>query len=140
LATKPPREFDEMDHAPGKREGRRLRQGRSSAVKSTLPRLAQAPQGGGASLPAWDPAAPLACLNREAGLAAIAAELHLQISTLDRDLAEAIERGAAALFLAGYGPRPTKVGQTVDKATSDAAKGRRSSDRGRAMRAAPAAT
>ncbi len=52
--------------------------------------------------------APLPCLNREAGLAAVAAELHLQVSTLEFEVAEAVEKGAAALFLAGFGPRLVK--------------------------------
>jgi hypothetical protein len=46
----------------------------------------------------------LSCLHREAGLAAVAAELNLQVHALDREEAEAVRRGAAALFLAGYGP------------------------------------
>ncbi|MGA2793774.1 MAG: hypothetical protein ABSE69_09590 [Roseiarcus sp.] len=44
-------------------------------------------------------------LCREIGLAAVAAELNLQVNTLESEVAEAVERGAAALFLAGYGPR-----------------------------------
>jgi hypothetical protein len=47
---------------------------------------------------------PLSSLYREIGLAAVASGLKLQLNTLDADVAEAVERGAAALFLAGYGP------------------------------------
>ena len=46
-------------------------------------------------------------LCRAFGLAAVAAELNLQMDTLEPETARAIERGAAALFLAGYGPRLT---------------------------------
>jgi len=46
-------------------------------------------------------------LCRAFGLAAVAAELNLQLHTLGPATAEAIERGAAALFLAGYGPKLT---------------------------------
>jgi hypothetical protein len=46
---------------------------------------------------------PLLCLHREAGLAA---ELKLPVVELDREAAEAVKRGAAALFLAGYSPCP----------------------------------
>ena len=49
----------------------------------------------------------LSPLCRAFGLAAVAAELNLQMDTLEPDTARAIERGAAALFLAGYGPRLT---------------------------------
>jgi hypothetical protein len=42
-------------------------------------------------------------LCREIGLAAVAIELNLELSTLQPDVAESIERGAAALFEAGYG-------------------------------------
>jgi hypothetical protein len=48
---------------------------------------------------------PLSSMSREVGLAAVAAELHLRIDDLDLDAADAVERGAAALFLAGFGPR-----------------------------------
>ena len=50
---------------------------------------------------------PLSSLCREIGLAAVAIELKLELSTfgtLELDVAEAIEQGAAALFDAGYGP------------------------------------
>jgi hypothetical protein len=49
----------------------------------------------------------LSPLCRAFGLAAVAAELNLQMDTLEPETARAIERGAAALFLAGYGPRLT---------------------------------
>jgi hypothetical protein len=44
---------------------------------------------------------------REIGLAAVAAELNLRANTLEPEVADAVERGAAALFLAGYSPRLT---------------------------------
>ena len=47
---------------------------------------------------------PLSSLCREIGLAAVAIELDLELGALEPDVAEAIERGAAALFDAGYGP------------------------------------
>ena len=47
---------------------------------------------------------PLSSLYREIDLAAVAIELNLQFNTLEPDVAEAIERGAAALFHSGYGP------------------------------------
>jgi hypothetical protein len=48
---------------------------------------------------------PLSSLCREVGLAAVAAELHLSIDDLELDAADAVERGAAVLFLAGFGPK-----------------------------------
>ena len=54
---------------------------------------------------AWEQSAgfaePLSSLYREAGLAAVAVELNLQVHTLAPEVAEAVERGAAALFLGG---------------------------------------
>ena len=44
---------------------------------------------------------------RAFGLAAIAAELNLQANAFEPETAKAIESGAAALFLAGYGPTLT---------------------------------
>ncbi len=52
--------------------------------------------------------APLSSMCHEVGLAAVAAKLHLPISELDLESAEAVERGAAVLFLAGVGPGLTK--------------------------------
>ena len=49
---------------------------------------------------------PLSNMTHEVGLAAVAAELHLGIDDLELDAADAVERGAAALFLAGFGPKP----------------------------------
>jgi len=46
---------------------------------------------------------PLSSLCHEIGLAAVAIELDLELSTLQPDVAEAIEQGARALFDAGYG-------------------------------------
>jgi hypothetical protein len=48
---------------------------------------------------------PLSSLCRAVGMAAVATELSLQVHSLDPVTAAAVERGAAALFLAGYGPR-----------------------------------
>jgi hypothetical protein len=64
-----------------------------------------------------DFAEPLSCLYREAGLAAIAFELNLQVHELAPEVAEAVERGAAALFLGGYGPyrTPTRRSAGVGK-------------------------
>ena len=56
------------------------------------------PHGGAKTLP---------CLYREVGLAAVAVALNLQLDAFEPDVADAVRRGAAALFLAGYGPRPT---------------------------------
>jgi hypothetical protein len=54
-----------------------------------------------------DSGRPLSSLCRAMGLAAVAIELKLELSTLGTlqpDVAEAIEQGAAALFDAEYGP------------------------------------
>ena len=56
---------------------------------------------------------PLSSLYREIGLAAVASCLKLQLNTLDPDVAEAVERGAAALFLAGYGPSLNRYPRSV---------------------------
>jgi hypothetical protein len=48
---------------------------------------------------------PLSSLCRAVGLAAVAAELNLHPHTLEPVTAAAVERGAAALFLAGYSRR-----------------------------------
>ena len=60
---------------------------------------------------AWSQSAgfsnPLFGLYREAGLAAVAVEFNLQVYELAPEVAEAVERGAAALFLGGYGPYST---------------------------------
>jgi hypothetical protein len=58
-------------------------------------------------------AEPLSSLCREAGLAAVAAELDLQVYELAPEVAEAVVRGAAALFLGGYGPYPTLTRQSA---------------------------
>jgi hypothetical protein len=47
-------------------------------------------------------------LCRAFGLAAVAAELDLQVDTLDPEAAEVVGRGAATLFLAGYGPKGSR--------------------------------
>ncbi len=73
-------------------------------------------------------------LYREIGLAAVAIELHLQLNTLDPDVAEAVERGRAALFPAAYElgpsrcPRNVRVGEEGRrrKARRGASKARRS--------------
>ena len=56
---------------------------------------------------------PLFGLYREAGLAAVAVELNLQVYELAPEVAEAVERGAAALFLGGYGPYSTLTRQSA---------------------------
>jgi hypothetical protein len=56
---------------------------------------------------------PPSSLCHEIGLAAVAIELDLELSTLDHDVAEAIAQGAAALFDAGYGPGPIGLGRSV---------------------------
>ncbi len=48
---------------------------------------------------------PQAELCRAFGLAAVAAELNLQIEMLEPEVAVAVGMGAAALFLQGYGPK-----------------------------------
>jgi len=48
---------------------------------------------------------PRSSMTREVGMAAVAAELHLGIDDVELDAAEAVEKGAAALFLAGFGPQ-----------------------------------
>jgi hypothetical protein len=58
-------------------------------------------------------AEPLSSLYREAGLAAVAVELNLQVYELAPEVAEAVERGAAVLFLGGYGPYPTLTRQSA---------------------------
>jgi hypothetical protein len=55
---------------------------------------------------------PLSSLYREIGLAAVASGLKLQLNTLDPDVAEAVERGTAALF-AAYGPSLTRYPRSV---------------------------
>jgi hypothetical protein len=41
---------------------------------------------------------------RTLGLAAVAAELNLEIDKLEPEVGQAVQKGAASLFLAGYGP------------------------------------
>jgi hypothetical protein len=62
---------------------------------------------------ASDGQTPLSCLYREVGLAAVANELNLQLNTLEPDVAAAVERGAAALLLAGREPGPTRRRRSV---------------------------
>jgi hypothetical protein len=56
---------------------------------------------------------PLSSLYREIGLAAVATELNLQLNTLDLDAAEAVQRGAAALLVAGSGRGLTRYPRIV---------------------------
>ena len=51
---------------------------------------------------------PLSSMTHEIGMAAVAAELHLGIDELELDAADAVEKGAAALFLAGFGPEASR--------------------------------
>ena len=53
----------------------------------------------------FDTFAAAAPTNRDIGLAAVAAELHLRIEELDFDAAGAVQKGAAALYLAGFAPK-----------------------------------
>ena len=46
---------------------------------------------------------PQSSLYRAIGLATVATELNLQLVTLEPEVAEAVERGAAALLMAGFG-------------------------------------
>jgi len=48
---------------------------------------------------------PLSSMTHEVGMAAVAAELHLDLDDLELDAADDVEKGAAALFLAGFGPK-----------------------------------
>jgi len=56
---------------------------------------------------------PLSSLYHEIGLAAVATELNLQLNTLEPDVAEAVEMGAAALLLAGDAPSLTHHRRSV---------------------------
>ena len=47
-------------------------------------------------------------LCRAFGLAAVAAELGLGVDALEPEVAEFVGRGAATLFLAGYGPKGSR--------------------------------
>jgi hypothetical protein len=51
--------------------------------------------------------------ERKVGLAAVATEFNLQLDTLEADLVGAVERGTAALLLAGFGPSLTRHRQSV---------------------------
>ena len=69
-----------------------------------MPHLTASPR---ASREPTDSGRPLSSFCWEIGLAAVAIELKLELSTLGTlqpDVSEAIEQGAAALFDAGYGP------------------------------------
>jgi hypothetical protein len=46
---------------------------------------------------------------RTLGLAAVAAELNLEVDTLEPEVGQAVQKGAASLYLAGYGPRSGRV-------------------------------
>ena len=52
-------------------------------------------------------------LYRDIGLATVATELNLQLDTLEPDVAEAVERGAAAGLLAEFGPSLTRHRRSV---------------------------
>jgi hypothetical protein len=56
---------------------------------------------------------PTSSLYRDIGLATVATELNLQLDTLESDVAEVFERGAAALLLAGFGPNLTRRRRSV---------------------------
>jgi hypothetical protein len=75
---------------------------------------------------------PPSDLCRAFGLAAVAAELDLEIDTLEPDTAEAVARGAATLFLAGYGPNGTRLrSRRQFRSESDRPKARRAARAGR---------
>jgi hypothetical protein len=73
---------------------------------------------------------PLSTMCREIGLAAVAAELHFQIEDLELETADAVERGAAALFLAGFSPKPA----TQPRAAKHGARFRRAMGAARSRR------
>ena len=56
---------------------------------------------------------PLSSLYRDIGLATVATELNLQLVTLEPEVAEAVERGAAALLMAGFGRSLTRHRRSV---------------------------
>jgi len=56
---------------------------------------------------------PLSSLYRDIGLATVASELNLHLDTLEPDVAEAVERGTAALLLAGIGSSLTRHRRSV---------------------------
>jgi len=74
-----------------------------------------------------DRSQPLSSMCREVGLAAVAAELHLPTSDLEIDAAVAVERGAAALFLAGFGPKIASATPRARAGKATARKPRRAS-------------
>ena len=56
---------------------------------------------------------PLSSLYRDIGLATVATELNLRLVTLEPEVAEAVERGAAALLMAGFGRSLTRHQRSV---------------------------
>ena len=56
---------------------------------------------------------PFSSLYRDIGLATVATELNLRLDTLEPDVAEAVERGGAALLLARFGPSLTRHPRSV---------------------------
>ena len=75
---------------------------------------------------------PPSDLCRAFGLAAVAAELDLQIDTLEPETAEAVARGAATLFLAGYAPNGRRLRSHRQFGwDSDRSKARRTAHAGR---------
>jgi hypothetical protein len=82
---------------------------------------------------------PLSSLYREIGLAAVATELNLQLNTLEPDVAEAVQRGAAALFLVGSGRSLTRDPRIVRAAEEGGRrKARRVARNGRLSKRFPA--
>ncbi len=85
-----------------------------------------------------DRSPPLSSMCREIGMAAVAAELCLRASELELDAAVAVERGAAALFLAGFGPKAKLASRRPRAAKTAGRKNGRSAtkpSRGRSARA-----
>jgi hypothetical protein len=63
---------------------------------------------------------PLSSLYRDIGLATVATELNLQLVTFEPEVAEAVERGATALLLAGFGRSLTRHRRSVRLASKAA--------------------
>jgi hypothetical protein len=72
---------------------------------------------------------PLSSMTHEIGMAAVAAELHLDVDDLELDAADAVEKGAAALFLAGFGPKPVAIARPRAAKSSGRKAGRSASVR-----------
>jgi hypothetical protein len=56
---------------------------------------------------------PFSSLYRDIGLATVATEFNVRLDTFEPDVAEAVERGGAALLLARFGPSLTRRPRSV---------------------------